>query len=803
MTRQSMMMTTMMNPTATDEMMMEDYAVLSRTMGDIHNNSNNDNNSNDHNGIMNGASNDQTRMTTRSFRRNVVNDKRRRNFHNKLALGMTLFSVVLLITLSVMFGDHGITQQQQEPQDDTSWQQRWLEDAAADDDDNNDNSGDYSRFSCQYIYEKTPTPGSVGQCQFAKTCNGGKGIMFSWMFCSKKFNLYTIFAILTPFLLIWMITLFRLLGSTAEDYFSPALEMFSVKLGLPPRFAGVSLLALGNGAADVSATMSAIVSDEENGYKLALGALTGAAMLVGGVISGVVVLVAGGVPCRGALIRDVTALIVTVLAVWSTVATGEIGPSAISMFLTLYIVFVVLVLVADVYHRAVVLPRMAAAADNQELQRQMSVERQVNEAAGVSPTDAPPGTAAGNGLQPPQQQQQTQLPGPSTFSRVITAISNYDNPSQTPAGAGGADPAGGWGVDSDQLEQDRPIVLHGQNGILNDTPNRQGGSVPSSPARDDSGAYALVEDSMDQVCIAPNTGSYSAANWSGAWEDAKQELRDHASQVWDDIYFDADVPVLDKFFLTCELPFTFMRKITVPIPCEGYYNRATVALAMVVSPLWFAYYIYDGHGVNMFGPGVIFYFLGFWIITIIIAAVIIRYAPGGEGHMSLVVATPIALYGFCIAATWIDFVADHLVSLLNLMGIVLHIPGTIMGLTVLAWGNSMGDLSANLTMARKGLANMAMTACFAGPIFNILMGLGLGFSSLAANTGKAETAVALSPSVITGFVFILMNSVSIVVCGLAFGKGRIKPYYGYVALTMYIIYVSSSIGIQFSKYGDD
>jgi Ca2+/Na+ antiporter len=42
-----------------------------------------------------------------------------------------------------------------------------------------------------------------------------------------------------------------------------------------------------------------------------------------------------------------------------------------------------------------------------------------------------------------------------------------------------------------------------------------------------------------------------------------------------------------------------------------------------------------------------------------------------------------------------------------------------------------------MTMARKGLANMAMTACFAGPVFNILIGLGLGLSSAAAHTGNA------------------------------------------------------------------
>ena len=45
----------------------------------------------------------------------------------------------------------------------------------------------------------------------------------------------------------------------------------------------------------------------------------------------------------------------------------------------------------------------------------------------------------------------------------------------------------------------------------------------------------------------------------------------------------------------------------------------------------------------------------------------------------------------------------------------------VLGLTVLAWGNSVGDMSTNCAMARKGLANMAMTACYAGPVFNLLV----------------------------------------------------------------------------------
>jgi sodium/potassium/calcium exchanger 6 len=224
---------------------------------------------------------------------------------------------------------------------------------------------------------------------------------------------------------------------------------------------------------------------------------------------------------------------------------------------------------------------------------------------------------------------------------------------------------------------------------------------------------------------------------------------------------------------------------------------------MGLSPLWLSYYLYQGHDINVYqDKEAILYFAIVWFLALLCAALVLRFAPGGEGHMALAVATPLALYGFVIAATWIDFVADHLVYLLDFMGIVLHIPGQIMGLTVLAWGNSMGDLSANMTMARKGLANMAMTACFAGPVFNILIGLGLGFSSAAAYTGNAVANVSLSPSVVVGFVFVILNGASILLTGMVLGKGRIEMYYGYMAVGLYAIYLTASIALQFSKYGD-
>ncbi|KAI1437603.1 hypothetical protein GGR50DRAFT_699722 [Xylaria sp. CBS 124048] len=97
--------------------------------------------------------------------------------------------------------------------------------------------------------------------------------------------------------------------------------------------------------------------------------------------------------------------------------------------------------------------------------------------------------------------------------------------------------------------------------------------------------------------------------------------------------------------------------------------------------------------------------------------------------------------GFIIAIAWISTVAGEVVGVLKAFGVILNISEAILGLTIFAIGNSIGDLVSDVTVARLGYPVMALSACFGGPLLNILLGIGLGgaYQTIqAANNYRAK-----------------------------------------------------------------
>jgi len=96
--------------------------------------------------------------------------------------------------------------------------------------------------------------------------------------------------------------------------------------------------------------------------------------------------------------------------------------------------------------------------------------------------------------------------------------------------------------------------------------------------------------------------------------------------------------------------------------------------------------------------------------------------------------------GFVVSVSWISTIANEVVGVLKALGVIFGISDAILGLTIFAVGNSLGDLVADITVARLGFPVMALSACFGGPMLNILLGIGIGGLYMTIKDGHHKHA---------------------------------------------------------------
>lgn len=122
----------------------------------------------------------------------------------------------------------------------------------------------------------------------------------------------------------------------------------------------------------------------------------------------------------------------------------------------------------------------------------------------------------------------------------------------------------------------------------------------------------------------------------------------------------------------------------------------------------------------------------------------------------------LALLGFVVAISWIATIAAEVVNLLKAVGVIMNISDSLLGLTVFAVGNSLGDLVADITVARLGYPVMALSACFGGPMMNILLGIGLGGLYMTINADP-DMAVATGAYEITISKVLVISVVTLLI----------------------------------------
>ena len=210
-------------------------------------------------------------------------------------------------------------------------------------------------------------------------------------------------------------------------------------------------------------------------------------------------------------------------------------------------------------------------------------------------------------------------------------------------------------------------------------------------------------------------------------------------------------------FKLIEIPCNFLRDYSTPIGDEEAWNRTRASVVPVFVVMSFLYMNgmmqpTDDGSSYWSQPQVLVGFICMAPGLLIGLAVRFRTKVSSPPPGLLTIYSCLC---FIMAVVWIQFTSNEIMDLLQLFGFVSHLPESLLALTIIAWGNCLGDMTADVAMAKRGFGEMAITGTIAGPIFNILAGLGLGQTATilkSSNPMKEKINFGFNDRVINGII---------------------------------------------------
>lgn len=131
---------------------------------------------------------------------------------------------------------------------------------------------------------------------------------------------------------------------------------------------------------------------------------------------------------------------------------------------------------------------------------------------------------------------------------------------------------------------------------------------------------------------------------------------------------------------------------------------------------------------------------------------------------------------------------------LQAFGKIFGLSDAIIGVSIFAIGNSLGDLVANVTIARLGYPVMAISACFGGPMLNILLGVGISASVMIAQTGEPYV-IDFSPTLMVSGVALVIVLVSTLIY-VPLAGFMMSRKWGIVLILAYCVVLAVNIVVE-------
>ncbi|XP_055933967.1 mitochondrial sodium/calcium exchanger protein-like [Argiope bruennichi] len=594
------------------------------------------------------------------------------------------------------------------------------------------------------------------QCLFATTVEDCVEIIEYldynyYIFCTLTVNRITL---ATTSLIIWLAMLFIALGVTSNYFLCPALFTISNHLGLSQNVAGVTLLAFGNGSPDIFSSAAGL---QKASAELAIASLVGAGMFVTSVVAGSVFFTQNFTLMIRPFLRDIGFYIIAISWTFALFSTGTSYLYHGIGFVALYFMYIIVVLGSRFIY----------------LNRQKQKEK-VKDQEKDNEKKEPEDKKKENKEENPEK--------PSANSDGIVDKIMYDNDPEATAVVLKAFYFGGfeW-VDGgrrlskahirlDERRRSRQNSIFSIDGNLASNVNEKNGSCQSIQTKGMSSTEKLTPALLDDrgefyeflVKVCPvNTEKWQTLKW------------------------------YKRLIVICKSPAILIMRLTVPVldtSAEDLnWNRFLICTQCITGPVFISL-------VSEYA----FYMIGdvFPVFILLLAASVCCSAMvyfTSERDTPPTYHWLFAYLGFAVAVTWIYCLANEIVALLQVFGVIFNLSDAILGLTILAWGNSLSDFLSNIAVARKEFPRMAISACFGGPLLALLLGLGIPcIIEIIKGHAPAPFPLMFSSQFIFLFCAITIGLLTTAFLMIAW-KFHTRRAYGIFLIILYVAFVTLSI----------
>ncbi|KAK8770576.1 hypothetical protein V5799_012958 [Amblyomma americanum] len=594
-----------------------------------------------------------------------------------------------------------------------------------------------SESDCSLV--KSLANDSAGRCALVRIlddCDAGRAQLryVDFLYCGDK----SATDAAQVLLVLWLATLFVALGSTASSYLCPALVHISKSLQLSQGVAGVTFLAFGNGAPDTIATIASIRRDRT---ALAIGELFGGGTYVATIVVGLIFISSNFELIQSSLLRDIIFYLAASFWVFTLYLKGCIQLADSVGFIVLYLVYITVAVWGQKF-----LENVSKLCHRRAVSRRVSGRSQSTCTADKNISTSPSSPCSSSSSSS-SRRSSIRSSSKGEESPDLASLAEVDDVVKTPPPF----------LSRPRLRRSSSGISlhhHHENAIYYFTASvEELRAEPASPEeRRPSGAsqasfnFARTSSSVfpgEATPLLSQSLGEKIPPAYGEWTEFLLHISPVEPEEW------KGKRLWAKIYEVLTLPISLVLVLTIPVVDHenrrANWSRPLNALHCVTGPI----VALGVFGVLTVRAGDL---VPVWCLVIVVGlvlALLVWFTSSAQEapryHLVFAYA------GFAMSIIWIYGIATEIVALLKAFGSLYGVSDVLLGMTVLAWGNNIGDLVTNLSLARQGFPQMAMAACFAGPVLALLLGIGIAFSMNLAS--RAVSCVELHYSQLLPLIY--------------------------------------------------